>query len=169
MDRVQPQHIRDRGLVEYGELPELTRALRAMGSSRRGGDQQAQFFLPLIESRRRAAQASSPEARVLAFDAVALGRALDRAVERLLAEWPDKRLSARRALRAELGERAGRYSAALTSLAACADEVLASGESARLEAWRAWTRQLQATFDAADEAWMAMRPVVDVLPRRAAP
>lgn len=170
MDHVEPQRVRDPRLVEYGELPELARALRALGSSRRsGGERQTQFFVPLLEARRRAAEAGSPVARIRAFDAVELGRALDRAIERILAEWPDQRPSARRALRAELGERVGQYSAALHLLSSRATEVLAAEESARLDAWRAWTTQLMAAFDAADRAWMSLRSVVDTLPARGAP
>ena len=103
---MENERARDPSQVEYGELPELTRALRALGSSRRGGGSlQSQFFLPLLDARRRAAEARSAAACLRAFDSAELGRALERAIERILAEWPDDRSSARRALRAELLER----------------------------------------------------------------
>ena len=150
--------------VGYGELPELARALRAMGSTRRsGGERQSHFFLSLIDARRRAADATSPGARVAAFDAAELARALDRAIERILADWPDKRPSARRALRAELGDRIARYAAALAALGTHAERVAAAPDG-DLRAWRAWTAQLAVVFDAADRTWIALQSVVDTLP-----
>src|SRR5262245_46315246 len=148
--------------VEYGELPELTRALRALGSSRRGGgSMQSQFFHPLIDARRRASDARTPAARLDAFDAGELARALDKTIERIIADWPDKRDSVRRAMRAELHERAGPYSDALTRLAECAAAAGSAEESARLETWRAWTAQLAATFAAADRTWLGLQSVVE--------
>ena len=153
--------------VEYGELPELTRALRALGSSRRsGGSLQSQFFHPLVDARRRAADARSAPARVRAFDSALLAQALERSIDRIIADWPDKRESVRRALRAEMQERASPYANALAVLADRATEAIAADEPRRLETWRAWTVQLAATFVAADRSWLALRSVVDALPRR---
>ena len=152
--------------VEYGELPELTRGLRALGSSRGGGSLQSQFFHPLIDARRRAADARTPAARVAAFDSGDLTRALSRTIDRIIGDWPDKRDSVRRAMRAELQERIAPYSGALAVLAERAPMALASDEASRLESWRAWTAQLAATFVAADRAWMALRSVVEALPKR---
>lgn len=152
--------------VEYGELPELARSTRAMGSSRRsGGERQSHFFLALLDARRRAEQATTPEARLAAFDAADLGRALDRAIEQFLADWPDKRPSARRALRAELGDRVASYSASLAELSAASRAVGAAPSAEKLGAWRAWTAQLSVTFDAADRAWIALMSVADSLPQ----
>ena len=152
--------------VDYGELPELTRALRALGSSRRGaGSMQSQFFHPLIDARRRASDARTPAARLAAFDVADLSRGLDRSIERIIAEWPDKRDSVRRAMRAELHERAGPYASALARLAECAAAARSAEESARLETWRAWTAQLAATFAAADRTWLGLQSVVEAIPR----
>lgn len=156
--------------VDYGELPELARALRALGSSRRsGGERQSHFFLALLEARRRAGQAESAKERLEAFDAAELGRALDRAIERLLGDWPDKRPSVRRALRAELGERVAPYSTALAALSERGREAMVAQEPVRLEAWRAWTVQLSTTFQAADRAWIALMSVADSVPPSRAP
>jgi hypothetical protein len=153
--------------VEYGELPELTRALRALGSSRRsGGSLQSLFFHPLVDARRRAADARTAPARVRAFDSAQLALALDRAIDRIVAEWPDKRDSVRRALRAEMQERASPYTRALLLLGERAAVALAADENDRLAAWRAWTVQLAATFVAADRSWLALRSVVEALPKR---
>jgi hypothetical protein len=161
------EHGRDPDQVEFGELPELTRALRALGSSRQGGGTlQSQFFHPLVDARRRAADARSVAARVKAFDAAQLEQALDRAIDRIVAEWPDKRESVRRALRAEMQDRAAPYVKALTLLAERAASAVAAAEPDRLELWRAWTVQLAATFVAADRTWLALKSVVEALPKR---
>src|SRR5437867_7855562 len=141
--------VRDPSQAEYGELPELTRTLRALGSARRGGGAGSSFFLPLVEARRRAAEARSAVACLRAFDATPLARALDQAIDRIVADWPDARESARRALRAELVERVSGYLGALKLLTERAHVVMSSDEATRLAAWRSWTVQLAATFDAA--------------------
>ena len=158
----------DHATVAYGELPELARGLRALGSSRdgRGGSMQSQFFHPLIDARRRAADARTAPARVSAFDAGELAKSLERFLDRVINEWPDKRDSVRRALRAELRERSSPYFTALTRLAERATELRAADEPARLDAWRAWTSQLAATFQAADLTWVALRSAVERLPAR---
>jgi len=162
---VDDDRIRDANQVEYGELPELTRTLRALGSARRsGGNMQSQFFHALLDARRKAEHARSAAGRVHAFDATDLSRALERDLERIIAGWPDKRPSARRALRAEIVERVGDYVRALTALSERAAAALDADESMRLESWRAWTVQLAATFDAADRSWMSLRSVIDALP-----
>lgn len=162
---MEDERARDATTVEYGELPELTRALRALGSSRRGGDSQLLLFGPLLEARRRAADARSVQARVRAFNATDLNRSLDRAIERIVADWPDARPAARRALRHELVERVDGYSSALRELDQRAANAVDADEDARLSAWRWWTRQLLAVFEAADRAWLAIRPVVESLPK----
>lgn len=151
--------------VEYGELPELTRGLRALGSSRRGGSaMQSLFFLPLLEGRRKAAEARSAVACLRAFDPAELSRALDRCIERMLAEWPDDRPAVRRALRARLLERVRDYSRALDELSERAVAVVGAPEDDRVSAWRDWTVQLAATFAAADRCWLALSTAVERLP-----
>jgi hypothetical protein len=150
--------------VEYGELPELTRALRALGSSRRsGGSLQSQYFHPLLDARRRAADAKTAAGRVRAFDAHELRRALESSLQRIVSEWPDKREPIRRALRAELAERVHVYTRALGRLGERAAVALAADEEGQLAAWREWTVELAATFEAADRGWLALRTAVDAL------
>ncbi len=157
--------VREPSQVDYGELPELTRGLRALGSSRRSsGVFQSQFFMPLVEARRKAAEARDAQACLRAFNPHELTRALERAIDRIISGWPDARPSARRALRAELSDRVANYLDALEKLSERAKAALGADEDARLEAWRAWTIQLAATFDAADRSWMSLRSVVDSLP-----
>lgn len=156
---------RDSGRVGFGELPEFARALRALGSARRsGGERQSHFFFALIEARRRAADAADPDGRIRAFDSAELSRALERAMDRLVSEWPDKRASARRALRAELGHRVEPYSLALQTLSDRAGELATASRDDRLVAWQAWTAQLGRVFEAADRAWLSLTALVDTLP-----
>jgi hypothetical protein len=152
--------------VEYGELPELTRALRAFGSARRSGALQSQFFLPLLEARRRAAAARSPRSRVGAFDCEQLTRAIERTLDRIVADWPDDRPAARRALRASLVDLLQPYFTAIRDLSGCAATAVSADESSRLNAWRAWTVQLSATFAAADRSWLAVEPLLLRLNRK---
>jgi hypothetical protein len=147
--------------VAYGDLPELARGLRALGSTRAGGALQSQFFQPLLDARRRAADARTADARVTAFNAADLQRALEKLLDRIVAEWPDNRDSARRALRTELQERTSSYLGALGHLASRADDLRAADESIRLTAWRAWTVELVAVFAVADRTWLALRPVIE--------
>jgi len=152
-------------MVEYGELPELTRTLRALGSSRRGGTSQELFFNPLLDVLKRAASARTPGAKIRAFDATDLRRALDKSLERIVSEWPDDRPSVRRALRAELSHRVLPYTDALAQLSHHAAAATDAAEDAKLDTWRAWTRQLVLVFDVADRTWLALRNVVDSLPK----
>lgn len=157
---------RDPRRVDYGELPELTRGLRALGSFRRGGGMQSLLFHPLIEARRRAADARTPHGRIRAFDATDLARALERAVDRIVEGWPDERPPARRALRAELIERLDPYSRALRELSQYAADAIDAAEADQLNAWQAWTGQLSSVFTAADRCWLAIRPVVESVDQR---
>src|SRR5262245_34324979 len=103
---MEDDRVRAPGQVEYGELPEFTRGLRALGSPRRSsGAFQSQFFMPLVEARRKAADARDPQACLRAFNPQDLSQALERAIDRIVSGWPDRRPSARRALQAELTER----------------------------------------------------------------
>ena len=172
---MEEQRTRDASQVAYGELPELARTTRALGSQRASGGSpavgtmQSQFFLPLLEARRRAADARDPASRIRAFDAKELARQLDRSVDRIVNDWPDARASTRRAVRAQLVERVSGYSQALAHLETRASEAIAAAESSRLDAWRAWTAQLAATFEAADRCWLALRSAADSLPLKPKP
>jgi hypothetical protein len=160
---VDEERIREAATVEYGELPELTRTLRALGSSRRGGTSQELFFNPLLDVLKRAASARTPDAKIRAFDAGDLRRALEKSIERIIADWPDDRPSVRRALRAELHHRVQSYTDALVTLAERASAAREADEETRLSRWRAWTVQLATVFDVADRTWLTLRNVVDSL------
>lgn len=166
---IEEERQRDARSVEYGELPELTRGLRALGSSRHDARAlQTVFFHPLVESRRKAAEARDPEGRIKAFDPRELARQLDKIVERIITEWPDLRPSARRAVRAQLQERVAPYAHALEELATRAGELREADESGRLAAWRAWTLQLATVFSCADRSWLSLQSAANALPPKPA-
>lgn len=160
---------RDAGSVGYGELPELTRGLRAFGSSRHDARSlQHVFFQPLMDARRRAAEARSAEGIIRAFEVRELARQLDGVVERIVSEWPDVRASARRAVRAQLAERVAPYADALDALAIREAELRAAEEGDRLMAWRSWTAQLAVVFVCADRSWLSLQSAAGSLPARPA-
>lgn len=161
---------RDPHEVEFGELPELTRALRALGSSRRNaGAMQAHFFRPLLEARRKAEDARSAAAKMRAFDDAALAAGLWSCVDRIVADWPDSREPARRAIRSQIVERVRDYENHLRSLRDAASKVESAGESERLGAWRAWTAELRGVYQCADRTWLAIESLVKSLSRKPSP
>ena len=167
--RGEEERQRDAKSVEYGELPELTRGLRALGSSRHDARSlQSVFFQPLMDARRRAADARDPEGRMKAFEPRELARQLDRVVERIVSEWPDARASARRAVRAQLIERVATYADALDELAIRAGELRDAAEADRLTAWRAWTLQLAKVFSCADRSWLSLHAAARSIPAKPA-
>ncbi len=162
---MEEERQRDARSVEYGELPELTRGLRALGSSRHDARAlQSVFFQPLVDARRKAADARDADAKVKAFDARELGRQLERIVDRIVNEWQDPRASARRAVRAQLKERVAPYADSLADLELRAAELSAADEGDRLRAWRALTAQLAAVFSCADRSWMSLQSAANALP-----
>ena len=147
-------------------IPELTRALRALGARNTLGREQEMLFGPLLAARRRAERASEMRTRVAAFEAAALRDACeealrDAATRRFPDEPPD-----RRALAAELHELAHRYMSALDRLEQSAAAVRAAPDAVQLRRWREWTESVAALFTAADRLWLAWAPVLAAEPGR---
>ncbi|MFN2566855.1 MAG: hypothetical protein ABR499_17800 [Gemmatimonadaceae bacterium] len=153
-------------------LPELTLALRTLGSrrGRRGdGNEHERFFAPLLEARRGAARAGDLEAAVMAFDAARLTASLDKTLRALAADRaPAGRAPARRALEARLQERVEPLREAVGDLGELADALLAADEDARPEAWRRWADQLRRVFACADRCWPGVDAALEAsgAPRR---
>jgi hypothetical protein len=150
-------------------LPELTRALRAFGS-RRGhrstravaaADQQ-RFFAPLLEARRRAGAAGPPIEVIRAFAAAQLESELIAALDAFAAERYAEPGPSRRALHAELTDIAEPLVMAIQALGQAASEASESVEN--LQLWRAWARQLSATFETADRVWLLLDIALDGAP-----
>ncbi len=148
-------------------LPELTLALRALGSRRRRrgeGNEQERFFAPLLEARRAAARAADVEAAVTSFDPARLNASFDRTLRALVADRAvSGRAAARRALEARLQERLEPLRVALSELGHCADALLCADEGARPEAWRRWAAQLRAVFACADGCWPGLDAALETV------
>jgi hypothetical protein len=160
--------LRDEILVRCRAVPELTSALRAFGSRRghrslrsHAPKDQQRFFAPLLDARRQAVAAKTPGAAMAAFDAGALTTAFDTALRELAAHRYGDNAPARRALEAELVDLVEPLHASLEQLKEAAKEASASED---LKVWRAWTRQLGATFEVADRVWISMDVALDSNP-----
>ena len=147
-------------------LPELTRTMHGLGSSRRGhpGSDHDRFFASLLTARRAAEGFTEPESRLAAFDARRLTQTLttllgEFALERYPASPPD-----RRALEAELLDTAERLFATLEALGEAAAEVRSSAAPIRLARWRDWTRTAHRVFEEADRCWIAVVPALSSAP-----
>lgn len=156
---------RARLLAACRALPEVTRALRALGSRRgaRGarrnpGDKEARFFAPLIRARRAAMDARSAANVVSAFDAARLAKAHADTILLFSEELSAGHPARRRALEAELSDATEQLSQALDALAELA--ILAASDVDDLVRWRAWATGVQSVFEAADRSWTAVEPIV---------
>jgi hypothetical protein len=153
-------------------LPELTLALRTLGSRRRRrgeGNEQERFFAPLLEARRAAARAADMETAVTSFDAARLNTSFDKTIRALAADRAASgRPAARRALEARLQERLEPLRGALSELGERADALLRADEDARPDAWRRWAEQLHAVFACADRCWPGLDAALESasVPRR---
>lgn len=159
-------------------LPELTRAMRALGARRTaaaGADRDAdRFFAPLLEARRRASMApagTDDAAEALeAFRGARLAAALEKTAAEYAAEAHAQHPSARRALEARLGDELEPLLAALVALDEAAEALhRRAGEPPRVGAWRAWVARLRIVFERADEAWPRLAAELARVPRAAAP
>jgi hypothetical protein len=146
-------------------LPELTLALRTLGSRRRRrgeGNEQERFFAPLLEARRAAARAADIEAAVTAFDPDRLKAAFEKTVRAMAAaSAPSGRPPARRALEARLQEHLEPLRRALAALGEAADALLIADDEVRPDAWRRWADELRTVFAAADRCWPHVDATLD--------
>jgi len=138
-------------------MPELARALRALGG-RHGGAGQHAFFAPLLDARREAN--AGGDAALAAFDADALRARFEGEVERLAAEREPARAPARRALHARLCEAVEPLLDALVPLTEAAVAARSQPSAVPLAAWSHWCALLQRVFERADAAWIAVDAVL---------
>jgi hypothetical protein len=169
-----PATLRDDLFARARALPELTRTLRAFGSSRArrvspGGrttdaTEQRRFFAPFLDAR-RVAGAASGEAAIAAFSGAALSDTLTATLKQFAAERRPEPGPARRALEAELVDASEPLYDALTALREMADAAIAATTDLRL--WRAWSTQLRTTFETADRVWISLDEALDAAHRQA--
>lgn len=154
-----------RVLAACRALPEVTRALRALGS-RRGArgtrrnptDKEARFFAPLITARRASMEARDAGGVIAAFGARRLAQDITATILDFAAEQGAGNPARRRAFEAELGDASDQLAVALTDLEQAA--ALAISDVDDLGRWRAWAAGVQRVFEAADRSWMTIEPVV---------
>ncbi len=157
-------------LVEHCRaIPEVTRALRALGSRRGHGSARASgpaeqkiFFAPLLDARREAVGATRPEQTLAAFDSTQLERAIGQAIQVFATGRYGENPPARRALEAELTDLSEPLINALDRLRQKADDARGAVDDLRL--WRAWSTQLRATFETADRVWLSLDAALDATP-----
>ena len=143
-------------------VPELTRALRSLGSSRlrAGGGAQREFFAPLLEARRRAEESVGRAGIVRAFDPDRLNRAFDAYFLALTERRADLRPAARRAFAAQAEEAAEPLRGAIAAVREMAGAAANPREDSRVASWRAWSQALHSMFAAADQCWGALQPAL---------
>jgi hypothetical protein len=136
-------------------LPELTRALHSLGSSRAGSDaaEQREFFAPLLDARRRAEESVARSDVVAAFDADRLTRAFDLYVAALIERSSDSRPAARRALAARAEDATEPLRRAIGAVRTAASKIASPAPDARVTSWRRWKSTLHDLFAAADRTW----------------
>jgi hypothetical protein len=146
-------------------VPELTLALRGLGSARahRGADHD-RFFAPFLSARRAAQRATDAATRLGALHAAALAAELDRvlhefSMERFPSSAPD-----RRALETQLEDLAAPVRASLVSLDTAAKLAADAGGDTAFVAWRAWAAQCRVVFHEADRCWLQAVSVLEATP-----
>lgn len=163
--------LRDELALRCRILPELTRALRTMGSRRgRSGRRataatdQERFFAPLLEAKRRTIRSGATSATT-SFDAESLALEMDNAVRSFAATRHGTNPPARRALEAELVDLSEPLRDVLADLKAAADALRDDPDD--LPQWRVWTTALRSTFETADRVWASLDGALDADARHA--
>lgn len=147
---------------DFPGVPELTLSLRSFGSSRGlAGEEQALFFAPLLEARRRAAEATDATEAVAAFSVARLGARLDQTVRAMAESRFPARPPARRAFEAALIDVLQPLYAALRALR---DITPAPGTASEPATWNAWLAAVRTTFETADRSWSAVAALLGEYP-----
>ena len=146
-------------------LPEVTRALRALGSRRSAGgarrnpgDREARFFAPFITARRASMDARDARGVIWAFDPKELQRSLLATITVFAREIAAGHPARQRALEAELSDGVEHLEDALAGLEELAAQAVSDVDD--LARWRAWANGVQRVFECADRAWVAIEPTM---------
>lgn len=138
-------------------LPELTLAMRSLGSRHGGpaGDHD-RFFGPLLRARAAAEGARDVAARMHSFDPVALERSLTATISALASERNPRSLPHRRAMEAQILEFAEPLIEALRALRSKAG----LGKDP-ISAWCSWSATVRTVFTESDRFWQRTRRFLD--------
>ncbi|MBC7895443.1 MAG: hypothetical protein H7066_08515 [Cytophagaceae bacterium] len=138
-------------------LPEVTRGMRTLGTSRGGSTAlQVRFFGPLLSARRRLQEPDALERRVMQFDTEALTQRLHASITEIAAERHAENAPRRRSLEAHLEEALEPLTAQLGALREATEALHQVAAGSRFVEWRLWTRRLRRVFLEADRAWAQM-------------
>jgi len=135
-------------------MPELTRGLKSLGSSR-GMPVAAhdRWFAPLLAARRTAEGVSDPARQVMLLDAATLTKDIERAIAEMAATKAPDDPAEQRAVEAALEEEAAPVFTAIESMGLAGDAVRGGALDTRIADWRHWVETVRGVFAAADDAW----------------
>jgi hypothetical protein len=146
-------------------LPELTLALRGLGSARAyPGPDHDRFFAPVLAARRSAAQATDPGGRMSAMRAPALAAEVERVLhEFAVARYPNDPAE-RRALETVFEDLSAPVRSSLAELDKAARAVTAASDDAAFVWWRAWAAECRAVVTQLDRCWLTIAPILKQTP-----
>ena len=135
-------------------MPELTRGLKSLGSSR-GTPMAAhdRWFAPLLAARRSVEGVSDPTRQVMLLDAATLTKEIERAISEIAASKSPGDAAEQRAVEAALEEEAEPVFAAIAMMGRAADAWRGGAVDTRIADWRQWVDTVRRVFAAADDAW----------------
>lgn len=135
-------------------MPELTRGLKSLGSSR-GTPAEAhdRWFAPLLAARRSVEGVSDPARQVMLLDAATLAKEMERAIGEIAAAKAPGNAAEQRAVVAALEEEAEAMFTAIEILGLAGDALCGGALDTRIADWRQWIETLRGVFAAADDAW----------------
>jgi len=135
-------------------MPELTRGLKSLGSSR-GTPVAAhdRWFAPLLAARRSVEGVSDPARQVLLLDAATLTKEIERAIAEIAASAAPGDPAEQRAVEAALEEEAASLFTAIGIMGLAGDALRGGALDTRIADWRQWVETVRAVFAAADESW----------------
>jgi hypothetical protein len=135
-------------------MPELTRGLKALGSSR-GTPVAAhdRWFAPLLAARRSVEGVSDPARQAMLLDAATLTKEIERAIAEIASSKAPGDPAEQRAVEAALEEEAAPVFTAIESMGLAGDALRGGALDTRIADWRQWVETVRGVFAAADDAW----------------
>jgi len=135
-------------------MPELTRGLKSLGSSR-GTPVVAhdRWFAPFLAASRSVEGVSDPARQVRLLDAAALAKEIERAIAEIAASKAPGDPAEQRAVEAALEEEATAVFTAIEMMGLAGDALRGGAHDTRIADWRQWVETVRAVFAAADDAW----------------
>ncbi len=135
-------------------VPELTRALRSLGSLRgTPGDAHDLWFAPLLRARRAVEGVTDVDQQLVAMNPDLLASGMRDAISKIAALHVQDDSPFRRAAEAVLEDAAADLFVALDGLGAAATSLNQSSAETRAKCWRQWVAALKEVYSRADRGW----------------